>query len=107
MPDLSLVAAVDLTPGDPIINPTLDTAPAVPAGWWSVPVDLPLGVKPGESTRMVVPDSGLVVDGIILTAPVDDPFTAGSTGLVAVPGDEAAAVATSALAGSLVVLVAP
>lgn len=104
----SIAAGNPLLPGD--VDPA---GVAVPRGWWTVEVALPLDTQPGDLIRLVVRPyepggPSLVVDGIAVGAPPAgaDPFgLEASVGRVALPEDTAAEVAVAAGDHRLTVLV--
>jgi len=108
LPDLSdPVAARDVPAGEPIVPSAVSGPPAVPDGWWSIPVPLSPGAVPGTQIRLIDTASGLEADGLVVVAGSDDVMSIDTSGLVAVPPDAAAAVAIAASQGTLVVLLAP
>jgi hypothetical protein len=109
MPDLSapLVAAHDLTGGDPLLPSSLGSPVAVPSDWWAVPTPLPEGTTPGDPVRLVILDPLLVIDGIVVAAPLPDAFAYEAVGLVAVPGDLAPTAAAAAAYNGVVALLHP
>ncbi|MDJ0792382.1 MAG: SAF domain-containing protein [Acidimicrobiia bacterium] len=100
------VALTDIRAGDPLTPSVAGSSPPIPEGWWSVPLDLPLGIAEGAIVRLVMQD-GTSVDGIVTIAANEDQFGVTRAGAVAVPEEVADAVAVSAGADALTVLVAP
>ncbi len=108
LPDLSdAVAAVPIAAGTPLTTGLVRPTPPAPAGWWEVPVPLPPSVAAGRAVRIVLLDSLVAVDGVVAVPADRDLFATEPTGLVAVPGERAAAVAAAAAAGTIVVLLEP
>lgn len=103
--DAEVVLTVDLPKGEPLLPSQLAAGRLAPANWWSVPIALPVGVPTGVLVQLVDTATGMAVDGIVTAPPSDDPFAVEPAGLVAVPADTAAEVATADAAGSLIVLV--
>lgn len=106
--ELPLRTTRRLAAGEPLLAGAEDPAAAAPPGWWAVELSLPAGVAPGAPVQVVVvPDrEGLpprTVEGIVEAAarPED------GIGRVALPGEEAAAVAAAAAEGRAMVLVRP
>jgi hypothetical protein len=99
------VAARDIAEDAPIL--ASDVAPPgslVPLGWWSVSVEVPPGATRGETVRLVMLDTGMVVDGVVATPAAADAL--GSTGgAVAVHPDQAGEVAAAAVDGRVAVLI--
>jgi hypothetical protein len=102
--------------GDPLVPSLLvGRQAAVPDGWWALPIGLPGRALPGDGVQLVlVPVDPvalpITVPGMVVEAATssDDPFSlVGPIGLVAVPGDHAAAVAQAAGEGRVVVALAP
>lgn len=97
------VAARDLTRGEPLLPSSVGVDP-VPTGWWSVPVDLAPSVGPGTEVIVVLTASGTTVAGVVTAAAAEDTFTGLSRGLVALPKEQAPAVAVAADGNELIVL---
>lgn len=91
--------------GSPVLAVDVgDARDPVPTGWWVVSLDLPPNAREGDRVRVVVVDSGLVVEGYVAAAPDPDPFSHRGGG-VAVPGEHAAAIAGAVADGRVVVLI--
>ena len=99
-------AAVTILRGEPIAASMLRFTAAVPAGWWTVALDLPPAVLPGTHVRIVL-GGGEGVSGIVVEPSREDPFGLRSAGLVAVPSEAADAVGFAAGAGQIVILFEP
>lgn len=97
LPSISLpaIARVPIASGDPLIPAMLSAAgESAPEGWWSLEVPVPLGAVPGMDVLLV--SDGLVeVTGMIVAVLPGDDFGGGPIGLVAVPPDSTAAIATA------------
>jgi len=107
-PDLAATRAkVAIPRGTPLTDALVTTAPAIPPGWWSVPVALSSDLTEGTSVRLVLTDDGRTVPGMIAAAAVPDELGGPAVGLVAVPEEAAADVAAASARGTVVVLVAP
>jgi hypothetical protein len=102
----SASATVDIEAGDPVTRSMTTTSPPLPQGWWSVPIDLPQGIPPGASIRVIFPD-GRAATGIVTQPATDDGYGISSQGTVGFPQSMADTVAQLAAAGDLVVLVEP
>lgn len=100
------LAAVDVAKGEPLLPSHLTEGPRIPPGWWSVPVALPAATPYGVEVQLIDTEIGQVTDGIVIGLPSTDAFTFDATGLVAVPGEQAAAVAVAAAADRLTVILA-
>jgi hypothetical protein len=99
------VASRVIPPGAPVLPQDVGAiASVVPEGWWVVSVPLPPSARAGGRVRLVVIDSGQVVDGVVVEAGGMDTF-GGATGGVAIPGQHAVAVARAAIDGRVAVLV--
>jgi len=81
-----------------------ETSDGIPDGWWIVTLDVPPSARSGDRVRVVVVDSGQVIEGFVATVGNPDPFVMGG-GSVAIPGEDAAAVAAASMNGRVVVLV--
>ena len=107
-PDLSApIAARAIAAGEPILPSAVDAGGGVPQGWWSVPVALPSAAVVGARVRLITTDGGVESDGIVVAAGSTDLLSISDAGLVAVPPENATAVATAAVDGTLIVLVEP
>jgi hypothetical protein len=106
-PDLQgATAAVTIQEGEPISASALRFTAAIPAGWWTVALDLPPAVLPGTLVRIVL-GRGEGVSGIVVEPSREDSFGIRSAGLVAVPAQAADAVGLAAGAGQIVILFEP
>jgi SAF domain len=106
-PDLSApVAARAIAAGDPILPSSLDEDAGVPEGWWAVPVALPAAATLGAAVRLIAP-GGIESDGIVVAVGSSDLLSLSEAGLVAVPPESASAMASAAIEGTLIVLIAP
>lgn len=99
---LPLVTGRPLAVDEPVLPSAAAAGPAVPEGWWAIELPVPTGTALGVEVRIVVGD--LVVPGIVVGAPENDGFSE-ALALVAVPGEEAAAVAAAASESRAVVMV--
>lgn len=98
-------AARALAAGEPLTATATNATAPIPAGWWSVPVPLPPTAQAGASVRLVSPEEGIDVEGVVTTPSESGAFATTADGLVAVPPDAAAGVARAIGRSSLVVLV--
>lgn len=106
-PDLTTAyAAVGVVAGEPLLPSHVAAAGHVPAGWWSIPVAMAFSAPVGTPVQVVATETGLVVEGVIVAHPPDDPFAIEPAALIAVPPGEAAALAVAAAAGQVTVLIA-
>lgn len=103
--DLAGVATRDVGPGEPVVPRDVTTAAASPEGWWALALELPGTFPPGTAAKLVT-DSGALVPALILASADSDPL-GGITpaGLVAVPEERAAEVATAVARREVTVLV--
>lgn len=108
MPDLSVpIAARAIPAGEPILPSAVDADAGIPHGWWAVPVALPAAAVIGSRVRLIATDSRLESEGIVVAAGSTDLLSISDAGLVAVPPERATAIATAAVAGTLIVLIEP
>jgi len=108
LPDLALsIASRAIDEGEPILPSAIDFAGGIPNGWWSVPVALPETAVAGSRVRLITTEGTVESEGIVVTAGSSDLLSISDAGLVAVPPEHAAAVATAAVDGTLIVLIAP
>ncbi len=102
--DPSGFAARRIDPGEPLTAGAVRATGGIPAGWWSVPVDLPESAQVGTAVRLVSPESNLDVRGIVAQPTGSGAFATTSPGLVAVAPGDAAAVAAAVAQDRLIVL---
>ncbi|HSJ28916.1 MAG TPA: hypothetical protein VLB67_11945 [Acidimicrobiia bacterium] len=91
-----------LHPGEPLLASVTTGAGGedIPAGWWALEMDVPLGARPGMAVRLVT--GAGTADGIVAEVRAGD--FGERSGLVALPGDQADRVAPSVLDRNVVVL---
>lgn len=100
------VARRPIQEGDPLLaGDGIDEADLVPPGWWVLQVEVPPGSRPGDPVRVVLLDSGAVVEGVVAAATSDDPFAPGGGGAIAVAPGDSTEVALAASDRRLAVLV--
>ena len=99
---------VDVASGQPLLPAMLDTAPMIPPGWWALSVPVPAGSVAGSEVRLVVDvrEAPRVVPGKLIRV-FEETTIEGSNALVAIPEEEAGAVAAALTDGALSVLVGP
>lgn len=103
--ELGQVAVRGVDTGSPVLGADVgEGRSVVPSGWWIVSTHVPPSATPGDAVSLILLESGSAVEGVVVTASVEDPFGDGSGG-VAIPADSAAEVATAAANGRLAVLV--
>jgi hypothetical protein len=100
---------VALPAGAPVLPGMLGSGPAVPPGWWALPLPLSATVHPGVELRVVlVPtlegQAPVSVPGILVDVGEADAF-GDPKALVAVPEEMAAATAAAASTDRVIVLV--
>ncbi len=101
----SSTAARLIPSGSPVLTHDVgDKSDPIPSGWWVVSLDVPRSAREGDRVRVVVVDSGLVVEGYVAAAPDPDPFSHLGGG-IAIPGEHAATIAGAAVDGRVVVLI--
>lgn len=103
--DPDAFAARALEPGEPITANSVDPDDGVPAGWWSVPIELPDAATAGTDVRLISVETALDVIGIVVAEAGNGAFAAASPGLVAVPPENASAIASAVSAGRLIILI--
>lgn len=91
-------------PGEPITVAGSRSEPAAGrTGWWALEMDLPGSARTGDEVQVVLLDTGEVVPGLVHSTGPEDPL-ANEAGTVAVPPEQAAAVASAVANGRAVVL---
>lgn len=99
------VAVKTIAPGAPVLRSDLgEPGTALPRGWWVVSADVPPHASAGDKVRLVLLDTGLVVDGVVAAANPEDPFTT-TNGALAVAPENASVVAVAAAGDRLAVLI--
>ncbi len=88
-----------ITPGG-IAN---EETPSEP-GWWHLEIAVPRTARAGDAVQLVLIDTGVVVAGTVRAIADDDPLGNG-LGSVAIPPEQAVAVAAASANGRVVVLV--
>lgn len=105
--ELGEVTRLTIQAGDPVLASELgEEGEVAPDGWWSLEMPLPLGSRPGDAALIVLLDSDVVAEAVVIEDPDQDPLGAG-TGLVAVESERASDVARAAGEGRAVVMIAP
>jgi hypothetical protein len=105
--ELGQVARSTLPAGDPVLASQLgEENEMAPEGWWSLEMPLPIGAKRGDAARIVLLDSDVVAEAMVIEDADEDPLGSG-TGLVAVESALAPDVARAAGEGRAVVMIAP
>jgi hypothetical protein len=103
---MGTAAVAVIQTGDPVTASVITQGVVVPADWWTVAADIPVGAVRGSSVRVVLSD-GFGVTGVVVEPSADDNFGIASAGLLAVPPEAADLVALAASSGDLVVLFEP
>jgi SAF domain len=99
------VATRAIENGEPILaSDVRDGDLAIPAGWWVISADVPAIARAGDEVKIVLLDSGKVIEGVIASSVPDDPFAAASGGIAVAPAS-ASEVAMAAADSRIAVLV--
>jgi hypothetical protein len=98
------VASRTIAEGQPVLVADIEEQGVLPPGWWVVSLEVPAMGRPGDRVRVVVVDTGLVAEGVIVSAPTLDSM-GGTPGAVALPSDQAAEVAAAALQARVAVMI--
>ncbi len=101
------VATIDIPAGTPLVGALTTNGAVAPDGWWAVTLDLPGAAQPGSDVLVFLTASGLEVPGIVVESASAGGFGIEEPGVVAVPPESAAAVATAAALGDVVVATRP
>jgi hypothetical protein len=101
--EMGSVATREIADGSPVLDTDLGGG-VVPIDWWTVSLEVPPTATAGDMVRVVILDTGDVTDGVVVSGPDADPFGSG-IGSVALPGEEAAAVAIASREGRVAVMV--
>jgi hypothetical protein len=105
--EMGQVARIAIPAGDPVLASQLgEEGEVTPEGWWSLEMPLPLGARRGDAARIVLLDSDVVAEAMVIEDADEDPLGSG-TGLVAVEPALAPDVARAAGEGRAVVMIAP
>lgn len=104
--ELGVAATLPILAGDPILASSLgDGAATVPDDWWVMELSLPRGARNGDEARLVLLDTGEVVEGRVVGAVDEDPLGSG-LGMVAVDPAGATEAAVAAAEGRIAVMIA-
>lgn len=99
------VAARSIEKGEPILASDVgDGDSAIPAGWWVISADVPTISRVGDRVKIVLLDSGKIVEGVIASSAPEDPFAVASSGIAVAPAS-ASEVAMAAADSRIAVLV--
>ena len=99
------VALRSIEEGDPLLTTSVGPEDrSIPAGWWSIELEVPQGADRGDPARLVLLDTGEVVEAVVVAGLDDDPLGRGS-GTVAVGPEHAASVAAAAANGRVAVMI--
>ena len=96
------VATYDVAAGDPLL-PGLRGGVVIPAGWWSIPVPLPIATPPGTPLRLLHSLTGDQIDGVVTSAGTEEAFAA--TAMVAFSPDDAPRAAHAIASDAFVVMI--
>jgi hypothetical protein len=103
--DPGSTARVLIPAGDPILSTTIGKeSEVVPPGWWVIEVAVPRSAVAGDPARLVLLDTGEVVDGVVVIPALDVPLGSGR-GMVAVGPEPAAEAARAAAEGRVAVMI--
>ncbi len=99
------VVTKPIAAGAPILVSDLGTSGSiVPRGWWVVELGIPAAARRGDRVRLVLVETGSVVDGVVASSVEADTFGS-NLGTVAIAAENASEVATAAANGRVAVLV--
>ncbi len=96
------IAGYDIGAGDPLV-PNLRSSYTTPAGWWSIPMPLPVATVPGTPLRLLDSLTGEQMDGVVDKAGLDDGFE--TTAMVAFPPEAAPRAAQAVASDAFVVMI--
>lgn len=95
-PDLEgAVAARALPAGVPLLPTDLTVGAVIPSGWWTVGIELPAEAAPGTPVQIVLPQQATVPGLVVQMREADWASGSSPVALVAVPGEQVAAVAAA------------
>ncbi len=99
------VALRPIEAGEPLLISSVGpVGQSIPTGWWSIELEVPQSADRGDRARLVLLDTGEVVEAVVVAGLDDDPLGRG-TGTVAVGPDYAASVAAAAANGRVAVMI--
>ena len=105
-PDLAgAVATHVVAAGEPITPSDVTAAASPPPGWWQVALEVSFTLVPGADVQIVLTDASKTVQAVVVRMGAADSLH-GPVALVAVPADDAAAVARAVASRKFVVLAA-
>lgn len=104
--ELGVTARVSVPAGSPVlIGAVGDGGLTAPEGWWVIEINVPRGASSGDASRLVLLDSGEVIEAVVVAPASEDPLGSG-LGMVAVEPDGAVDAARAAAEGRLAVMIA-
>jgi len=105
-PDLAgAVATHVLEAGEPVAPSDVTAAGSLPSGWWQLALEVSFALVPGADVQIVLTESSRTVQAVVVRMGAADSLQ-GPVALVAVPAEDAAAVARAVASRSFVVLAA-
>jgi len=105
--EISGVAGQPLAAGTPLVDGLLESVAAVPKDWWAVSVELPTAAVAGRDVMITTRAPDLEVVGIVVTPSNAGGFGSVAPGLVALPPDQAPAIANALAEHRATILVRP
>jgi hypothetical protein len=99
------VATHVLAAGEPVAPSDVTAAGSLPSGWWQLALEVSFALVPGAEVQIVLTESSRTVSAVVVRMGAADSLQ-GPVALVAVPAEDAAAVARAVAGRSFVVLVA-
>jgi hypothetical protein len=104
--ELGSTARTVVATGDPILAGDIgETTTVVPPGWWVMEVSMPRGARIGDEARLVLLDTGEVLEARVVETVEDDPLGSG-LGMVAVEPAGATEAAVATAEGRVAVMIA-
>lgn len=104
--DSAGTARVDIRAGEPLLPSNVGSGDqVVPSGWWAIEVELPQDAETGAAARVVLIDSGLQVEAMVISPPSADALGSGR-GTLAIEPEHAAEAAAAAAEGRVAVMIA-
>ena len=96
-----------LEAGVPLVPGAAGEAPLVPEGWWALETNLPSTAVAGAAVLVAVREPALQVTGVVVAPPATGSFGSALPGLIALPGEHAATVASALAEHRASILIRP
>lgn len=105
--DLTGLPQAELEAGTPLVSGLLAPRDTVPSDWWAVPANIPPRAPAGSRVLVAMREPAGEVIGIVIEPSAVSTFGTQSSGLLAIPPDQALAVAAALAQQRATLLIEP